>query len=185
MAVATRNERGFEQVELFGFRLTRIGLERGAKKPSEAQWQQLGDYLAWMEVSLPWLIGGWVAYGEDNFGERAAQAVDATGWDLDTVKQCAWVHRSVPVNRREASLSFSHHRAVAALPAAGQRAMLRAAKDRSMTVAQLQRAVRAQKTAAPDVELTLWLVVSCRSERDRQRLAAKMEAEGRSVKVPG
>lgn len=77
-AAATR----FEEVTLFGFRLTRTGLQPADPKhpPSYDNYESLGDYLSWMQESLPWLMGDYVEYGEAHFKERASQVVDATGW---------------------------------------------------------------------------------------------------------
>ena len=137
--------------------------------------------LRWFEGSLPWLIGAWVAYGEAHFGERASQAVDATGWKLATIKQCVWVHEQVPESRREPALSWSHHREIADLAPAAQRSWLRKAKDQDLSVDALRRAINHAKH--PDA-VDCWLLVRCTNEADREALAAKLEAEGRSVRRP-
>lgn len=173
------------QVTLFNFQLTRTGLRPASTKkpPSFGDWQKLGDYLRWMEGSISWLIGDWLTYGEATFSEKASQAVDATGWQLDTIKQIEWVCRKVPPAIRDPDLKFSHHRAVADLPVVAQQVFLKKAKREQLTVAQLQRAVQRVKKPAESDDQTLWLMVSCRSSRDRERLIERMEQEGRSVKV--
>ena len=188
MPQAQPNEAAFELVELFGFELTRQGLRAPKEKPPTAeQWQQLGDYLAWQEKSLHWLIGDWMLWGERNLGEESSQEFDpaaaaqVVGWDIEMVKQCAWVCDRVAPGRRVQGLSYSHHRVVAAMPPGEQRIALRQAKDAGWSVERFQREVGGRKDLKSDQ--ALWLTVSCDSEKDRQRLAARMEKEGRTVRA--
>lgn len=185
MAVAQAQR--FKQVELFGFSLTRTGLQPAAtrKKPTQDQWQQLGDYLAWQEQASPWLIADWMAYGEAAFGEKASQVIDATGFELDTLKQYEWVGKSVPPSRRDPTLSFAHHRAVAALKPIEQRSWLSKAKKESLSVKELQRRLTDEKIIVEGGDGACWVLVQCRSVKDRQRFMKLMEREGRTVKVPG
>ena len=126
-------------------------------------------------------MGAWVAYGEAHFGERASQVIDATGWKLATVKQCVWVHERVAASRRVPELSFSHHLEVADLAPAQQTAWLRRAAHDNLSVEALRRAINQEKAPA---HVECWLLVRCANETDRETLAAKLEAEGRSVKRP-
>lgn len=170
-----------DTVMLFGFQLTRTGLTPGVARPTRTEWEKLGEYLSWMHGAIDWLIGDWVAYGEAHFGEKAAQAIDATGWDLETVKQKTRVSLQVPPPQRDPALSWSHHREVADLPPAEQKKALTKAKTEDLSVAALRSHLR--KTVQP-VE-TCWLVVSCKNEKDRDRLQKRLEQEGRSCKIPG
>ena len=183
--IVAADERRFQQLDLFGFRLSRTGIApAGRTKPTETQWQQLGDYLAWAEQSTPWLIAEWLAYGEANYGERAAQAAsDATGFKLDTIKQYEWVAGKVAPEQRDPDLSFAHHRIVAALRAPSQRRMLALAKENGWSTKKLQMEVNKLKPSE-GIDRQLWLVVSCKSQRDRDRLVTRMEEEGRTVKIP-
>jgi hypothetical protein len=172
----------FHEVALFNFQLTRTGLRplRETKPPSRQDWELLGDYLSWMEGSLEWLIGDWVTYGESHFADKAAQVIDATGWDLNTVKQKARVSQQVPPARRDPDLTWSHHREVADLKPAEQEKALAKAKREEMSVAELRHHLR--KSGA--TEATCWLVVSCKSETDREKLQKRLELEGRACKIP-
>jgi hypothetical protein len=172
----------FTQLDLFRFRLTRTGLTVAdpAKPPRRSDWEELGDYLSFMEGAQPWLVGDWLAYGEANFGEKAAQAIDATGWQLDTVKQAARVAEKVPPSRRDPDLSWTHHRCVVDLAPAEQKAALKEAKDHDWSVAEFRHHLR--KTGK--TEVVCWLVVSCKDEKDRDKLQKRLELEGRSCKLP-
>lgn len=173
----------FGRPVLFGFRLSKTGLSahKPHKPPSFDDWQQLGEYLRWMEGAIHWLIGDWVRYGEQHFHERASQAVDATGWALDTVKQTAWVAERVHPERRDPDLSYSHHREIADLPPTDQSRWLKRAKRDGLSVEKLRRAIHTEQ--AP-TNTECWLVVSCKDESDRETLRARLQAEGRSVKLP-
>lgn len=172
-------------VELWGFQLSNVGIRpKCGVTPTYDQWQKLGEYLRWMDGALQWLIGDWVAYGDQHFGEKMAQAVDVTGWQVDTVKQYAWVAERVPAIRREPSLSFSHHREVADLDAKHQTSWLKKAATgddgQPWSVQRLRAAINHEKAPATQ---SLWVLVSCSNERDRTQLIARMTAEGRSAKV--
>lgn len=170
----------FEEATLFHFRLTRTGLRPAeGRAPTRREWEQLGEYLSWMHGAIDWLIGDWVAYGEAHFGEKAAQAIDATGWDLDTIKQKTRVSLQVPPSQREAALSWSHHREVADLTPADQTRALEKAKSEGMTSGALRTHLRKTKPTE-----TCWLVVGCKNEQDRERLQKRLEQEGRACKIP-
>lgn len=168
-------------VALFGFELARTGLRPVDlhKPPSRQNWEQLGEYLKWMDGAIQWLIGDWINYGEAHFSEKAAQAVDATGWQLDTVQQCARVAAQVPPSRRSPDLSWTHHREVADLEPKAQTAALKLALDEDLSSHALRARLRKTKP-----EQSCWLVVSCKDESDRQRLQKRLELEGRACKVP-
>lgn len=169
-------------IELFGFMLSDIGLRPKASAiPSFQQWRQLGEYLRFMEGSISWLIGDWMRYGEEHFKQKMSQALELTGWAVDTVKQYTWVAERVKPETRDADLSFSHHRVVADLPQKDQKKLLAHAKKEGLTVREFQREVTA--TRHPDKQ-TVWLLVSCTSLKDRERLIREMEKAGRSVRVP-
>lgn len=186
VVVTAADERRFESVVMYGFTLSRAGITpAGRTKPDAEDWQRLGDYLAWAEGATPWLIAAWLEYGEANFGEQASQDVaDATGFELDTIKQYGWVNRKIRPEDRDPDLSFSHHRAVADLSAPQQRRMLKRAKAEGWSVKELQREVRIVREPERAAETTCWILVSCRSQRDRERFAKTMEREGRAVKIP-
>lgn len=80
------------------------------------RWQEIGSTLQQMHRSINWWIGDWLAYGEDNFGEDAYQAIQAvTGRGDDSINQTVWIAKSFPPHLRIDGVSWSHHRAVADL----------------------------------------------------------------------
>jgi hypothetical protein len=62
-----------------------------------------------------WALGDAIRFGEAVYGERYAQAIEATGRAKSTLMNYVSVARRVPPSRRRARLSWSHHEAVASL----------------------------------------------------------------------
>jgi hypothetical protein len=153
---------------------------RAIGKPDYMEWAGLGAFLQKCEESIAWWVGGWVIYGEQNFEEKMAQAVKATGLKVKTIQQYAWVYGNVPVEVRNPALEFSHHRAVAALPVKEQRSWLKRAEREVMPVHVLVKAIAVDQKKAKQ---EFWLKVECTSERDRERLMSRMRKESRTVKI--
>jgi len=101
------------------------------------EWRAIGDYLCRVSGASQWWIGDWLVAGAERFipaepedkskegpeqkhqrkaaHKRYAHAVDATGYDLQTLKQKAWVSRNIISSRRRDDISWSHHVEVLAL----------------------------------------------------------------------
>lgn len=166
------------------------GLVQLTRDATFQDWQACGEWLRGVERRVQFWIGDWVNYGRARWGEAAEQGVaseaevlaaEATGWKPETVEQYARVARQVPPERRDPDLPFSHHREVADLPPAQQAAWLARAKDENLSTDRLRGALRRERADAPR---TVWLVVACRDEEDREALRGRMAAEGREVKLP-
>jgi hypothetical protein len=99
-----------------------------------------------MDRAIQWWIGDMVNWGEERFGERFAQGVEALGLAPHTVGNYAWVARAVPVTRRQAALSFEHHAVVAALPPEVQVGWLIVAMNKDLSTRELRAHIRS-KTA--------------------------------------
>jgi hypothetical protein len=70
----------------------------------------------------------------------------------NTLTNWSYVARKVPPQNRDPDLSWSHHRAVAALDPPAQKVLLREAKAAGWTKAQLEREAKAEKTGGEVVE---------------------------------
>lgn len=117
---------------------------------SREQWEQAGHELLRWARSIQWLIGDWVLYGEQAYGETYTEAIELTGLEYDTLKNIIWVARSVSERSRRRDLSWSHHQAVAALPEAEQEMWLREAADEGYTVARLRSKLQGSKAEEPE-----------------------------------
>ena len=84
-------------------------------------WRDIGVQLARASGRLNWLIGDWWAFGLHRYGERKA-VVQSEDWHGPSYERCmniAYVCQTFrETSRRREVLSFGHHEAVAALPAA-------------------------------------------------------------------
>jgi len=178
----------FPPIKMFGFELSATGLALASgQTPTYAEYEALGAWLSVAEAALPWWLGAWVNLGEELFGERAAQAAQFADVQVDTVKQYAWVERRVPEAIRDPELSFSHHREVADLPPVEQRRWIKQAKagdgGGTWSVDKLRREIKTAKTATPEEEPTVWVLVACKGTQDAERLVDRMQRDGRTAKL--
>jgi len=88
------------------------------------EWRQVGCRLRDIHHSSQWWLGDWCNYGERRFGEKYSQALEATAYDYQTLRDFAYVAGRIELSRRRDNLSFSHHREVAPLAAADQKRWL-------------------------------------------------------------
>jgi len=162
-----------------------LGL-RVNKDLSFTDWAGLGAWLEAVEHGIQWCIGDWLNYGEQAFGEQAAQAIDATGWAIDTLNQYRWVCARVHRDIRRPELTFFHHREVAGLEPSAQvewleRAVTGDPDGSSWTRERLRAEVQSAK---PGGGPTAWyVVVSAKDQSDADRLADRMRVEGRTAKL--
>ena len=116
------------------------------------EWSELGQQLQNMERSIMWWIGDWLAFGERKFGEEAAQAVQQkTGYSQEAIRTAVWVSERIPSVSRETDLSWSHHKAVAALEPEQQTQLLEVAKTEGLSTRDLKtRVLQLKISGSPD-----------------------------------
>ncbi|MGH7722226.1 MAG: LmbU family transcriptional regulator [Candidatus Dormibacteria bacterium] len=115
------------------------------------EWQEIGGCLRRIGRSVMWWIGDWLRYGERRYGEMYAQAIEATAYDAQTLRNAVWVAGRIELSRRRDNLSWSHHSTVAALETVDQELMLLSAAQESWPLRVLRREVR--RLHAPADEL--------------------------------
>lgn len=126
------------------FTKTQLKLDRHMKFE---HWERLGTLLRSVEGSIQFWIGDWVRFGENKWGEKYAQAVDATGLDYGTLANAVSVAKNVDSSLRNEKLSWSHHVAVAKLGPADQRSWLDRAEKEGLSYRELRRLVeKAERT---------------------------------------
>ena len=111
-----------------------------------ARWEAIGRTLWAIEWARSWWLGDWLTYGEQAYGERHAQAEALAGYDYATLSGARWVCTRIPVGRRCRTLSFAHHREVAALEPAEQARWLAAAAREGWSPRDLRAVLRAAPT---------------------------------------
>lgn len=97
------------------------------------QWAAEGLVLVAMAQSALWWLGDWIMYGEHCYGEKYAQAVEATGLANQTLRNAVWVASKIPPRDRRAKVPWSHHRAAASLKPNDRRALLKRAEDEHLS----------------------------------------------------
>ena len=129
------------------FRLTDTALVAAGPVTFE-QWAGAGPPLMRAAAASRWWVGDWLNFGEQNYGERYAQALDATGLDPDTLTFVASVARRFAPERRRAGLSFRHHAEAATLPPERADAVLADAEASGLSTRQVRERVRAERAVA-------------------------------------
>ncbi len=109
------------------------------------EWQDVGVQLRQIESGVSWWIGDWLRYGEHNYGETYAQAVEQTDLSYQTLANTVWVAGKVEPSRRRENLSFKHHAEVASLEPVEQDSLLTEAEMRKWNSMQLRNAVQTYK----------------------------------------
>jgi hypothetical protein len=110
------------------------------------KWLDVGKVLTGMESSLNWWIGDWLVFGEHTYGQKYSQAEAVTKHRQDYLKACNFVSSKVPAQNRFQTLSWSHHREVAALEVSEQKKWLEKANENEWTVSELR--INMRKTLA-------------------------------------
>ena len=114
-------------------RLTLWGYEAPSGLSFEA-WLEDGQRIRRYARALQFAIGDWINVGEQRYGEKYLQALEVTEYSLGSLQNMAYVARNVKLHDRREDVSYSHHQAVAALPAPEQREVLRQAAEERLDV---------------------------------------------------
>lgn len=112
------------------------------------EWTDAVALVAQLEACTPWWLGDLLNIGEHQFGELYAQGIPE-GLSLDTLKVYQWVAERIPPENRCSGLSWSHHRAVAAMEASEQAELLGQAEDEGLSVRELTRRSKGQEAESP------------------------------------
>lgn len=108
-------------------------------------WSSVGRTLQQMERSVMWWVGDWLRFGERKYGETYTQAVDDTGYSVDTLKQAKWVAGAIEPCDRSHNLSWSHHMVAAGLDPERRREVLAIAERDGLSKRGLQSLCRQEK----------------------------------------
>jgi N6-adenosine-specific RNA methylase IME4 len=127
-------------------KLTTSGLDLPEDLPF-VEWLEVGRGLRALEGAVQWWVGDWLSYGERKYGEKYTEAVAATGYAYATLNAARWVAQRIEPVRRRTSLSWSHHKEVAALGVAEQEVLLGAAETEGWTRNELRRRANQYKRA--------------------------------------
>lgn len=113
-------------------------------------YELLGRWLGSVRDTSAWWLADWINFGEGIYGEKYAQAVEATGRSKRTLMNYAYVGRSVARSRRREKLTYSHHVLVAPLEPDEQIRWLKEAEEHGWTVEELGGMIRGDTIDAGD-----------------------------------
>jgi hypothetical protein len=180
--------------ELGGRSLDRLAMLNAVSSPSQltplslrlsettsyAEWACAGRQLARISHGIAWALGDWLLYGQAHYSSRYRDALAASQLDYQTLRNYAWVARSVPLSRRRDTLSFQHHAEVASLPDVEQELWLGRAERLRWSRNQLRRELAERPAEAhtqPPTAVIVRVAVAVQRER-RWRQAASESAQG-------
>jgi len=114
------------------------------------QLEAVGGLLGRMHQSLRFAIGDYLALLENRYPEKFSQGAEVLGISEEGMREYLRVSEKVPRSIRREKLSWSHHRAVAALEPPEQKQWLRRAEDERLSHHQLRDRLRTEPETAPE-----------------------------------
>lgn len=106
------------------------------------EWEKVGHKLRNLAQGVMWWVGDWLNYGEQTYGEGYAQAMDATGYSYNTLKQAKYIASKFASDERDERLTFGHYQAVAGEPSDVAVALLTKAADEDLSIKDLKECKR-------------------------------------------
>ncbi len=116
------------------------------------EWATAGRRIGAVGRCIQWLLGDWIAYGNERFGERYARASKITGYDSQTLMNMVYVASRFEISRRRENLSWSHHETIAALDHHEQDRWLDQAQANRWSVADLRMMLRVSRREGAQAE---------------------------------
>lgn len=147
--------------------LTATSFDLPSADLSFEHYEMIGRWLGQVRDTSAFWLADWLVFGEGIYGERYAQAVEATGRSRHTLANYAYVGSHVARSRRREDLSFSHHVEVAKLDGDGQQHWLAQAAEGGWSVETLRLALR--ENGHGPAEQPAW--------SDRERVAREREQQ--------
>lgn len=105
------------------------------------QWERIGRALEIAEKGVQWWIGDWLAYGEREYKETYAQAIETTGRSKQTLMNYCFVAKAIETSRRREVVDFTTHAEVASLTPKQQEKVLEKAAQADLSVKEVRREV--------------------------------------------
>jgi hypothetical protein len=110
------------------------------------RYEAIGAMLGYFHDVSKWLVGDWIAYGEDTYrDDMYAQACEVTGLSPNTLQNYVSTARMVPPRRRRPRVSFSHHQEVKGLTAEAQKRLLLKAEREQLTKMDMRALVKLEQ----------------------------------------
>jgi len=107
------------------------------------QWSELFRQITHAGNSLQWFVGDVAAFGLQHFPDSVKRFCEIHGLDYGTIRNRAYVSKSVPPERRRKKLAYAYHAEVAQLKLfSDQDKWLTKAETDGMSATELRQAIR-------------------------------------------
>lgn len=106
------------------------------------RFREICAFLGTLDQELKFAIGDAVNLGPEIFGDPAYQALELLNISEEAKREYGRVAARVPISRRKKGISWSHHRAVAALDPPAQAEWLARVRDEGLSHHALRDALR-------------------------------------------
>jgi hypothetical protein len=113
-----------------------------------ADWVRQGRWLGAIARASGWWIGDWIRYGNARYGDRYGAAARVTGYDVQSLRNMAYVAGRFNPQRRRDRLSFSHHAELAGLSVEEQELWLDRTVAGALSVSKLRSELRQARQRA-------------------------------------
>lgn len=134
-------------IKFGAFHLAATGMEVHGKDPQFDDFRDALNCAEYMKEKAPFWSADLLEYasGRPDWAELLDQIVDSGRFTLGTIAQYRSVVKRVPPDQRVEGLSFSHHEAVASLPASDRKPILQRAKRESLSVSETRQLARKER----------------------------------------
>ncbi len=129
--------------------ISTVGLKLSNPDMPYDQFEALCFMLGQLHEAVRFAIGDAILFGEKVYKEKSYQAFELLNLSERGQQEYVRVSERVPRSTRRKDLSWSHHRAVAALPPPKQKEWLKVASDRGLSHHALRDALRNGKPPEP------------------------------------
>jgi hypothetical protein len=136
--------------QVAGISISAMGA-RVTGEPLEDTIENLMHQVASAEKCCRFVLGDLMNAASKQYGEKYARWSDITGLDIQALYNIASICKRVPIDmRKSGSISFTHHKHVAALPPADQEQWLRRADENGLSEARLAKSIKLGRIATAD-----------------------------------
>jgi hypothetical protein len=158
-------------------------------------WLERGEKLGFDAAEHQWALGDWIVEGEDLWDLATAirnrrfkhgvymAAADITGFRVDTIKDYAYVARNVPEGTRVKTLSFGHHKLIAAVPHEQQVKFLAEMQSGGLNVGDARRRIKYLLSRAKPEPNDKANVSAEPKPKSKPKLESKEEADARAEQI--
>jgi hypothetical protein len=132
------------------FSITPTGIQFNEELSFE-EWDDLGQKLAPIGKSIGFIIGDWINYGEQRWGNKYEEALERTGLAYTTLAHYAYVARRIQFCFRKQNLDYTIHATVAKIKdPAEQQHWLDMAERHKLGKRRLRKSINFGRLATPE-----------------------------------